>query len=326
MMRTLALVPAPADPADTPPETTKPARSVELVDVDVLADRADLAERLLPTALDLVMRVHDDGRQAVAELLAQIAPGELPALLVVLAALVPVDQGIADLLAWVTFDEYGRPLTGVTPALPRTTARGRRLKPCGTHAAYNRHRKLGEDPCRACETAERIYQRNRDRTKTRSRKDEPVTDLPILCVSLLNPRPWQILHQGLTAAALTRPTTYTGPVVLHAGRRSLVDLADRLTAQGHDRRQILASGHAGLATVTGCHPAADCAGSCPAEGEPGFHWQFTDPAPFDHVIEGKGRSGLFAAPPDVAALVHQRGDASTTAAAIESGAEVDGGR
>lgn len=32
------------------------------------------------------------------------------------------------------------------------------LQPCGTHAAHARHKARGEDPCEACEQAERVYQ------------------------------------------------------------------------------------------------------------------------------------------------------------------------
>ena len=38
---------------------------------------------------------------------------------------------------------------------------GRRLQPCGTWAAYKRHLKAGEEPCRACVQACRRYARER---------------------------------------------------------------------------------------------------------------------------------------------------------------------
>jgi hypothetical protein len=40
---------------------------------------------------------------------------------------------------------------------------GRVLQPCGTHAAYMRHKARREDPCAECVIAERAYQRARDR-------------------------------------------------------------------------------------------------------------------------------------------------------------------
>lgn len=36
-----------------------------------------------------------------------------------------------------------------------------RLSPCGTHAAYERHRNHGEYPCEPCRTAESAYQKAR---------------------------------------------------------------------------------------------------------------------------------------------------------------------
>ncbi len=45
----------------------------------------------------------------------------------------------------------------------------RRLKPCGTRAAYVRHRVHRETPCRACKAAERIYQADQKRHQRASR-------------------------------------------------------------------------------------------------------------------------------------------------------------
>lgn len=46
-----------------------------------------------------------------------------------------------------------------TVAAPRPPA----LRPHGTHAAFNRHRKAGTAPCAACVTAERAYNTARKR-------------------------------------------------------------------------------------------------------------------------------------------------------------------
>lgn len=54
-------------------------------------------------------------------------------------------------------EDYGR-------SLPPTQIRDRRrepTQPCGTHAAYARHKKAHEQPCSACVEAEREYQRAR---------------------------------------------------------------------------------------------------------------------------------------------------------------------
>lgn len=54
------------------------------------------------------------------------------------------------------------PLSAPTPPRPVRAAPQEPL-PCGTHAAFNRHRKRGETPCGPCVVAERDYQRARKR-------------------------------------------------------------------------------------------------------------------------------------------------------------------
>lgn len=49
---------------------------------------------------------------------------------------------------------------------------GRVLRPCGTHAAYVRHKARGEAVCDACLDAERTYQADRSRAR-RARKAPP---------------------------------------------------------------------------------------------------------------------------------------------------------
>lgn len=44
------------------------------------------------------------------------------------------------------------------------------MQPCGTHAAYLRHRRASEEACGACQRAERDYQRSRTRRADRSDK------------------------------------------------------------------------------------------------------------------------------------------------------------
>ena len=72
--------------------------------------------------------------------------------------------------AWALGSVRGRlTLTGKVPARGKGTrsleplpplAPGER-RPCGTHAAYSRHKAHGEEPCGDCRTAERSYQRER---------------------------------------------------------------------------------------------------------------------------------------------------------------------
>ena len=53
----------------------------------------------------------------------------------------------------------GQPRVATPEGLPPLAPGERR--PCGTHAAYVRHKKAGEEPCGDCRTAERKYQRER---------------------------------------------------------------------------------------------------------------------------------------------------------------------
>lgn len=63
-----------------------------------------------------------------------------------------------------------RPLSVIRSRLPRllraldspSRRRAAGLKPCGTHAAHNRHKNRGEEPCEACKQGEREYQARRD--------------------------------------------------------------------------------------------------------------------------------------------------------------------
>jgi hypothetical protein len=48
---------------------------------------------------------------------------------------------------------------------PGMTPKGRTLSPCGTHAAYNRHVKRGEDPCMPCRKADNAYRSEKRRRR-----------------------------------------------------------------------------------------------------------------------------------------------------------------
>lgn len=107
--------------------------------------RGRLAERMVPVALELACLVRDEGPDAIGEFLGEVAggtplPDQVTALLVVTAAMLPVDRPADDLLSWVTFDELGEPLD-------------RPVQPCGTRAAFHRHERAGEEPCEPCRRA-----------------------------------------------------------------------------------------------------------------------------------------------------------------------------
>lgn len=120
-------------------------------------------------AVLLVGAVHDEGPREVAMLLNPLTRADLNAVAVTLAAMVPADYTPAELLAWndaqYVRPEPSEPAGNQAPLFP-TMLVTRRLKPHGTHAAFNRHKNAGEIPCPACQLGEREYQAARpDRRK-----------------------------------------------------------------------------------------------------------------------------------------------------------------
>lgn len=72
-------------------------------------ERGDLAERMIPVALDLATALRYDSPAYVAELFRQLDGEARDWLCVVLAAMVPIDtHSASQLLDWVSFDEHGR--------------------------------------------------------------------------------------------------------------------------------------------------------------------------------------------------------------------------
>ena len=117
----------------------------------------------MPHALAMVTAVRT-GPDEVGRIL-ELA--DLPALAVALAALVPDDQTINNLLRWYHPHLPAAPAPATTAARERSALAVRVLQPCGTHAAYARHKTRREPACDACTVAERAYQnaRPRDRRK-----------------------------------------------------------------------------------------------------------------------------------------------------------------
>jgi hypothetical protein len=94
--------------------------------------RGDLAERMVDVATDLALLVRDEGREAIGEFLGQYSSEEKDALLVVLAAMAPVEErSAADMLGWVGFDEFGNEAGSAFPKL---------YEDCGTQQAFHRHK------------------------------------------------------------------------------------------------------------------------------------------------------------------------------------------
>lgn len=106
-------------------------------------DRADLAERMIPLACDLACKVRDGDAEGIARLAAE-HEWDTPtaALLVVLAAMVPDDGPVGDLLAWTEGLEVS--LAWQQEPLPLPASGRPVTEPCGTYAAYRRHERHGE--------------------------------------------------------------------------------------------------------------------------------------------------------------------------------------
>lgn len=112
------------------------------------------AERLAAEAVRLVMMVRDDDPQVVGQHLASLSATRLAQLTIALAAMVPDDKPLSELLAWCeSKDQRGNV---------------RQLMPHGTHAAFNRHKESGQEPCAECREGERTYQRERARRRRAS--------------------------------------------------------------------------------------------------------------------------------------------------------------
>lgn len=130
--------------------------------------RGDQAERLVQVGLDLAMLVRDEGPEAIASFLGRLTGGDRYRLLTVLAAMVPVDDMSADdLLSWLTFDEFGRPLP-VAPVLPPPSLDDDPATPyedCGTLKGYYQHAREGDKAPQAeacgCAQAYRDYKNAR---------------------------------------------------------------------------------------------------------------------------------------------------------------------
>ena len=124
---------------------------------------ADLAESMVPVACDLACRVRDGDADGIARLAeAHGWDRETSALLVVLAAMVPVeDASPNDLLAWTGGLEMA--VEWRQEPLPGTECRCRELEPCGTYAAWARHKRHGEPVDVACERAYQEYKQPRNR-------------------------------------------------------------------------------------------------------------------------------------------------------------------
>lgn len=70
--------------------------------------RGQLAQRMVPLATEFAGIVREENHEGIGRFLAALAPWEWPAFVVTLAAMVPDDRPVGDLLAWVTWDHPTR--------------------------------------------------------------------------------------------------------------------------------------------------------------------------------------------------------------------------
>lgn len=126
------------------------------------------ADRAVADGLELVGIVRDYGRDTIEEWVRDKDRLTLEQITVALAAMVPDDVPVSQLLAWCDYDLRERRLA----QLRRLAGKAAKVAECGTRSGFGRHKARKEEPCEACRLAERVYQRNRKRE--RSRKPEQV--------------------------------------------------------------------------------------------------------------------------------------------------------
>ncbi|GIE46187.1 hypothetical protein [Actinoplanes lobatus] len=117
---------------------------------------------LAAVALELSHRVREDDPEANGRWLAKRLPepGDWFRLAFVLAAALPQDRPWRELTGWAA------DLTEWTGPRPEPPDESPALQPCGTRAAYRRHRRRGEDTCQPCRDAAARYKRGERCTNT----------------------------------------------------------------------------------------------------------------------------------------------------------------
>ena len=114
------------------------------------------------------------------------------------------------------------------------------LKPCGTPAAYRRHKRRGEDACEACKAAVREQQAVSATTRKRSSGEARLELLaPLAEEPEPVPDPLEVARDNLAIveATLRAPLTPGGSIAnLTKRREELVDRIRKLS--GADRQEV----------------------------------------------------------------------------------------
>ena len=120
---------------------------------------------------------------------------------------------------------------------------GRALQPCGTWAAYKRHKRKGEEPCDACRQAareQRRGQRDSDREKASAPRLSMVPPVEVgVVVDDPVPDPLEVARDNLVIveATLRSPMTPGGSIAnLTKRREELVDRIRKLS--GADVQEV----------------------------------------------------------------------------------------
>lgn len=123
------------------------------------------ADRAVLEGLEFVAIVRDLGQETIENWLRRRDRLTIETMAVALAAMVPDDRSAAELLAWCEPARLEAERRKRVDAQRRAERALQPVKECGTHAAFNRHKSIGETPCAACVVGERTFQRERARRR-----------------------------------------------------------------------------------------------------------------------------------------------------------------
>ena len=130
------------------------------------------ADHAVIQGLELVGLVRDYGLDTIEPWVRRRERTDLEAIVIALASMVPDDKTPNELLGWLDPDRASRNAKTRAREARRKAAViragapiDRVFQPCGTHAAFNRHKSRSEEPCDVCKAGERIFQRIRARER-----------------------------------------------------------------------------------------------------------------------------------------------------------------
>jgi len=123
-------------------------------------------------------------------------------------------------------------------------------------------------------------------------------------------QPWAalILDARKPVENRTWPTSYRGPLAVHAGKTADHRAASALRHHFGIRHIPRADerGFLGVVDLVDVHHSGTCRDRCSEWAEPGcWHWSLTRPRRLTRPIPGSGRLGLFTPGPEVAEQLHR---------------------